>query len=131
MKNAILFILSIMPINGICTTIQSIREVSLLQQNNKVDLSGNFPQTRTRSLFEPILLMQYSEYLGVNFFQNLGEIIIEIKDDRNNIVYYNIIDTNIESEYRISLLGYRKGNYHIVFINLQSFRMYGNFVIQE
>lgn len=62
MKNAILFILSIMPINGIYTTIQSLREISLIQENNRVDPSGNFPKNRTGSFIESILLMQYSSF---------------------------------------------------------------------
>lgn len=62
MKNAILFILSIMPINRIYTTIQSLREISLIQENNRVDPSGNFPKNRTGAFIESILLMQYSSF---------------------------------------------------------------------
>lgn len=62
MKNAILFILSIMPINAIYTTIQSLREISLIQDNNRVDPLGNFFKTRTKSFIKSILLIQYSSF---------------------------------------------------------------------
>lgn len=131
MKKVIFLILSIMTISGISKTMPLVQEISTTQENNKVDLSGNFPTTGTRYLFEPIILMQYSIYLEGSFFNNLGDIIIEIKDDMNNVVYRDIVVTNNKRHFQISLFHYREGSYHIEFKNSQGQYMCGDFDIEE
>lgn len=133
MKKVILliFALLIYSINGVCSTAVSIYTITKAKENNKIDLSGNFPTTGTRSFSEPIILMQYSEYLDATFTRGLGIITVEIIDDTNNIIYHDNIDTNTQKDYQISLLDYANGYYHIVFTNSQGNYLKGDLVIQK
>lgn len=133
MKKVILliFALLIYSINGICSTAVSIYAITKANENNKIDLSGNFPTTGTRSLFEPIILMQYSSYLEATFYSNLGTITVEILDDTNNVIYHDNINTNTQKDYQIFLSDYVNGYYHIVFTNSQGNYLKGDFVIQK
>lgn len=133
MKKVILliFVLLIYSINGVCSTATSIYSITKANENNKIDLSGNFPTTGTRSFSEPIILMQYSEYLDATFTKGLGIITVEIMDDTNNIIYHDNIDTNTQKDYQIFLSDYVNGYYHIVFTNSQGNYLKGDFVIQR
>ncbi len=133
MKKVILliFALLIYSINGICSTAVSIYAITKANENNKIDLSGNFPTTGTRSLFESIILMQYSGYLEATFYNNLATITVEILDDTNNVIYHDNINTNTQKDYQIFLSDYVNGYYHIVFTNSQGNYLKGYFVIQK
>lgn len=101
------------------------------EKDSKIDLSGNFPSTGTRSVFEPIILMQYSGYLEVEFSNNFGIILIEIKDKANNTIYHDAIDTNSQKHYQLFLSGYENGSCYIKFTNSQGRYLEGTFVIQR
>jgi hypothetical protein len=135
MKKAILFTTTYLMIaifNGYCETMPLIHSVSTKSnENNKIDLSGNFPDTRTRSLFEPIILIQYSTYLEATFYSDLGPIIIEIRDKENNIIFQDFINTNTQKQYQILVSTYGEGNFYIKFRNSQAQYMQGEFIIQE
>lgn len=133
MKKVILliFALLIYSINGICSTAVSIYAITKANENNKIDLSGNFPTTGTRSLFEPIILMQYSSYLEATFYSNLGTITIEIKDNEDNIIFRDSINTNDQKQYQILTSNYYEGIFYIEFRNFQGQYMRGNFLITK
>lgn len=133
MKKVILLIFALLlySINGVCSTAVPIYAITKANENNKIDLSGNFPTTGTRSFFEPIILIQYSSYLEATFYSNLGTITIEIRDSGNNIIYHDIIDSTIQKDYQIFFSDYVNGDYHIVFTNSQGNYFKGDFVIQR
>jgi hypothetical protein len=135
MKKAILFTVTYLVIamfNGYCGTTSFFHSVSTKSnENNKIDLSGNFPDTRTRSLSEPIILMQYSTYLEATFYNNLGIIVIEIRDKENNIIFQDSINTNTQKQYQILVSTYGEGNFYIKFRNSQAQYMQGEFILQE
>lgn len=114
-----------------CLTSYINANISDLDSDNKIDLLGDFPTTGTRSVFEPIILMQYSTHLDATFQNNLGYITIQIFDEMNNLVYQNQINTSTEGHLLINIQNLISGNYTIKFINVQNKSMSGNFVIQE
>lgn len=121
----------------LCLTANSENTIQLssncilsVEEDSKIDLSGNFPSTGARFAFEPIILIQHPEYLEAAFSNNLGMIIIEIRDDDNIVIYYDTIDTNYQKRYQIFLSGYKTGTYHIEFTNSQGQCLRGDFVSQ-
>lgn len=129
MKKVICLTLLIMITCGIGKSMPFAQEASLTQENNKIDLSGNFPTTGARSLFEPIILTQYSKYLDVTFLSKLGIITIEIKDEVNNVIYRETIDTNIFKSYQIVLSDCIEGVCCIEFRNSEGKSLQGTFII--
>lgn len=136
MKTTILLIvmLAMMTIKGVCVPIPSIN-ANLTEKNNKIDLSGNFPTTGTRSAIQtttqPIQLFQNISSLQVNFSRQLGYISIIIYDNQGVLRYQELMDTTIGSQFYVSILNFEKGKYTVRFINMQDQYLQGNFVIQE
>lgn len=119
-------------VNGVCKTNMSFISVTSAKttEDSKIDLSGNFLTTGTRSIFEPIILMQYSGYLGVTYTSNFGDITVQIYDEQNNIVYQNLIDTSMERQLYINTKNLTAGNYFIRFLNSRKESLTGIFNIQ-
>ena len=122
----------------LCLTTNSENTIQLsssyiisVEKDSKIDLSGNFPSTGARSALEPIILIQHLVSLEAAFSYNLGMITIEIRNENNSIIYHDIIDTNHQKYYEISLFEYKSGSYHIEFTNSQGQYVQGTFEIEK
>jgi hypothetical protein len=133
MKKAILFAITYLMIsmfNGYCKTMPFMYSASIKSnENNKIDLSGNFPDTRTRSVLGPILLIQYTECFDAVFNNDLGIVTIQIID-KTNIVYQSSINTSMSKQISINIDDFISGEYSIKFIQSDGRYMQGVFTIR-
>ena len=114
--------------------------VSLTQSANKtesstpVNLSGNLLNKShggTRSVFESIILQQYTQHLEATLDNGLGIITILLFDAMSNVVYQTQVNTSIQNQVKISLSNYDTGIYTIKFIDAQDRYLEGMLVVQN
>lgn len=73
--------------------------------------SGTPPRPHAPSPYIPVWADIESEELTVGFEYAVGTATLSIIDDSDNVVYYTILDTEVNTETLISLAGYSHGDY--------------------
>jgi len=88
----------------------------------KIDLKGNFPAAKSRSLVEPIqAFVTNQSSIEVDFHSSLlGTIVLSIYDKAGNVVFQQSVDTNEERLLLIDITSFDAGEYTIEFINSQT-----------
>lgn len=126
----IILLVSLIACIGLSANIKTLR-IENVDTEKEIELMGSLISPQTRTVIKPILLLQQTECLRVNFNGSLGYISIYIYDDGGNLRYQKTVDTSIESQRYINVVDFETGNYSIEFVNSQSQNLIGNFVIQK
>lgn len=100
-------------------------------ESSPIDLLGDLENSGPRSLFPPIYLMQYPDYLEASFIGNLGLLTVSVYDELHTLVYYNTVDTSKESRSIIDISDFAEGEYSIKFTNSSGKYLSGYFTVRE
>jgi len=95
----------------------------------EIDLSGNLPPDRSRSLIKPVQAFIVGQSIEVDFnASSLGIIDLSIYDDAGNVVYHQTVNSTAGQQLFIDTSGFDAGEYTIAFVNAQT-NLSGIFVI--
>lgn len=106
------------------------KELCTVTSSSKVYLKGRLSTPTTRSIFQLIEVFQEDKSLIIYYLNALGEIEITISNDRNTIVYSEVISVLKKSESLIELNGLAKGSYTVEFKDLDGGILTGMFSIE-
>ncbi|GHT79248.1 hypothetical protein AGMMS50262_22740 [Bacteroidia bacterium] len=97
---------------------------------DEIDLSGNLPANKTRSLFEPAIeAFIAGQSIEVGFHFGLGTINIIIYNETGSIDYQQSIGTYAGQNLIIDISSLNEGIYTIMFVNAQGQYLSGVFEI--
>ena len=86
----------------------------------EIDLKGNLPQTKQRSLEQPIQAFISEESIEVDFNESVGTIVVSISDEAGNAVYQQTVDAEAGQALFIDITSFEEGAYTITFVNSQT-----------
>ena len=96
---------------------------------DKIDLSGNLPDGKQKSLIAPIGALLAGQSIEVSFYSNLGTITVFIYDETDDIVYMQSTSTYSGLQISIDITSFDSGVYTIEFVNAQGQYLSGSFEI--
>src|SRR5215475_9608309 len=77
----------------------------------EIDLSGDYPATKSRSLLKPIQVFIAEQSIKVNFNDVLGTIDVSVYDEAGNAVYQQSVNTYAGQQLFIDISSFHSGKY--------------------
>ena len=95
----------------------------------EIDLNGDLPPDRLRSLIKPVQAFIIDQSVEVDFnASSLGTIDLSIYDESGNVVYQQTVNATAGQQLFIDISSFDAGGYTIAFVNAQM-NLSGIFVI--
>jgi len=86
----------------------------------EIDLNGDLPPDRLRSLIKPVQAFIIDQSIEVDFnASSLGIIDLSIYDDAGNVVYQQTVNATAGQQLFIDISSFDAGGYTIAFVNAQ------------
>lgn len=101
------------------------------RDTKEIDLSGDLPPKKQRSLVKPIQVFLSDRFLEVDFNDSLGVIVISIYDETDNAVYEQSVSTYAGQQIFIDTTSLNAGVYTIEFVNSNDEYLCGSFEIER
>ena len=95
----------------------------------ELDLMGDFPPDKIRSLVKPIEAFLTEQFIEVNFYSDLGTVTVSIFDEMGGIVYQQAVNTYDGQQLFIDITWFDPGAYTIVLVNSDKLYLFGSFEI--
>lgn len=105
-------------------------ELCTVAVSSSVYLKGRLSTPTTRSMSQPIEVFLEDKALMIYYSCELGEMEITISDERNSIVYSEVVSISKSTKSLIELTGFSNGNYTLRFKNIDGEELIGKFVIE-
>ena len=95
----------------------------------EIDLSGNFPPNKQRSLLKPIQAFNTGQFIEVVFNAAQGAIVITVYDETENVVYLQSVTGSAGQQVFIDITSFGVGEYTIELVDSQGRYLSGRFEI--
>jgi len=114
---------------GSTLTMGETLESKSYNSEGEIDLSGDLPAGKQRSLLKPIQAFIIGQSIKADFNDAMGTIIISIFDEAGNAVYQQSVNTYAGQQIFIDITSFSLGKYTIEFVNSRNEYLSGEFEI--
>lgn len=103
---------------------------SKMMSSTKVYLKGRLSTPTKRSVSQPVEVYQENKTLMISYLSELGKIEIIISDERDSIVYSEIVSVSESTVSFVDLSGLKKGSYTLNLRNIEGEELSGMFAVE-